>query len=167
MKLHCDIVVHFLCFRMNLKYSLLAKALFEKIYDSKKCSFEKPGEKAGLQQWLERKSVKFPADTLRNKLCKWVKRVRVDDSQCVRDSLAKASGHDVIRLPPYHSEYKPIELNWELMKGYVARNNTTYRLDDVLRLMNEFVNCIDNEKGQSCCRHVITYQHKARSLGEG
>ena len=28
------------------------------------------------------------------------------------DEMAKASGHEVVRLPPYHCELNPIELAW-------------------------------------------------------
>ena len=75
--------------------------------------------------------------------------------------MANSAGHEVIRLPPYHSDNNPIELIWAQMKGYVARHNTTYRLDDVLRLMNESVNSISKEKWQTCCRHVIDIEQEA------
>src|SRR5277367_6580138 len=44
------------------------------------------------------------------------------------DEIAKAAGHKVLRLPPYHCELNPIEMAWAQVKGYIARNNTTYKL---------------------------------------
>jgi transposase len=51
--------------------------------------------------------------------------------------MAKKEGHTVIRLPPYHCELNPIELVWSQVKGYVARNNTTFKMEDVRRLVYE------------------------------
>ena len=39
--------------------------------------------------------------------------------------MFKEAGHEVIRLPPYHSELNPIELVWAFMKGYVEINKTS------------------------------------------
>ncbi|CAB3249991.1 unnamed protein product [Arctia plantaginis] len=41
------------------------------------------------------------------------------------DQLALESGHEVIRLPPYHCQYNPIELVWAQAKNEVASKNTT------------------------------------------
>lgn len=39
----------------------------------------------------------------------------------VIDNLAKDAGHTILRLPPYHCEFNPIELAWAMVKGYVKR----------------------------------------------
>lgn len=31
------------------------------------------------------------------------------------DKMAKAAGHKVVRLPPYHCELSPIELAWSVI----------------------------------------------------
>lgn len=38
------------------------------------------------------------------------------------DEIAKRSGHEVIRTPPYHPELQPIELCWGIVKNHLARN---------------------------------------------
>jgi hypothetical protein len=43
-------------------------------------------------------------------------------------------GHEVIRTPVRHYELNPIELIWAQVKGFVAKNNTTFRLKDVKEL---------------------------------
>ncbi|PSN56834.1 hypothetical protein C0J52_08287 [Blattella germanica] len=53
--------------------------------------------------------------------------------------MAKEQGKLVIRLPPYHCELNPIELIWAQVKGYVARNNKTFNIKDVKRLLAEAV----------------------------
>jgi hypothetical protein len=42
--------------------------------------------------------------------------------------------HLVIRTPVQHCELNPIELIWVQVKGFVAKNNTTFRLKDVKEL---------------------------------
>ena len=37
----------------------------------------------------------------------------------VIDEIAKAAGHKVVRLPPYHCELNPIEMAWAQVKGYI------------------------------------------------
>jgi len=51
-------------------------------------------------------------------------------------------GHEVIRLPPYHCQYNPIELIWAQVKGEVATKNTTFKLADVEKLMHEAIDSV-------------------------
>ena len=37
----------------------------------------------------------------------------------VIDELAKAPGHEVVRLPPYHCELNSIEFCWSQVKGHI------------------------------------------------
>ena len=36
--------------------------------------------------------------------------------RCVIDEIARACGHEVLRLPPYHCTLNPIELVWAQLK---------------------------------------------------
>jgi transposase len=46
-------------------------------------------------------------------------------------------GHKILFLPPYHSNHNPIENMWGHVKGYVARNQTKFTMDEVKRLVKE------------------------------
>jgi len=46
-------------------------------------------------------------------------------------------GHEVVRLPPYHCQYNPIELIWAQVKGDVAKKNVSFKIADVEKLVNE------------------------------
>ena len=46
----------------------------------------------------------------------------------VIDKIAKAAGHEVVRLPPYHCELHPIEMAWAQVKGYIRVHNTKFTL---------------------------------------
>ena len=48
-----------------------------------------------------------------------------------KSSIAKKSGHEVLRLPPYHCELDAIELVWADIKNFVAKENTTRNLETV------------------------------------
>ena len=50
------------------------------------------------------------------------------------DKIANLHGHAVIRTPVRHCELNPIELIWVQVKGFVAKNNTTFRIKDVKEL---------------------------------
>jgi transposase len=47
------------------------------------------------------------------------------------DQIANEMGHLVIRLPPYHCQYNPIELICAKVEGEFAQLNDTFRLSDV------------------------------------
>ena len=47
--------------------------------------------------------------------------------------MAKAVGHEVVRLPPYHCELNPIELAWSQVKHYI-KNNKLFTLTAVKEL---------------------------------
>lgn len=80
------------------------------------------------------------------------------------DELAKAVGVEVLRLPPYHCELNPIELVWADVKGYVARKNTTFKMADVKKLLQEALGNISAEKWQNCISHVIKEESKLDRL---
>ena len=47
------------------------------------------------------------------------------------DQIATDNGMEVVRLPPYHCHYNPIELTWAFLKGYAARHNVDGKLASV------------------------------------
>jgi len=53
--------------------------------------------------------------------------------------LIESTGQFVLMLPPYYCEMNPIKLVWGIMKGDVARNNTTYKMGDIKRLFLDAV----------------------------
>ncbi|KAJ4431369.1 hypothetical protein ANN_19966 [Periplaneta americana] len=53
------------------------------------------------------------------------------------DNIAAEMGHEVVRLPPYHCQYNPIELIWATVKGEVAEKNKTFKIKDVRMLLEE------------------------------
>jgi transposase len=67
-------------------------------------------------------------------------------------------GHPVIRLPPYHCQYNPIQLIWAKVKGKVTQLNNTFRLSDVERLMNEAIDRVTKDDWISRAEHTEKLQ---------
>ncbi|KAH7960594.1 hypothetical protein HPB49_021464 [Dermacentor silvarum] len=70
------------------------------------------------------------------------------------DAVAKAAGHDVVRLPPYLSPLNPFELIWSEVEGYAAANSTTDTLAVVEKLLQENINVVTADKWLKACSHV-------------
>jgi transposase len=62
------------------------------------------------------KNIAFEAAMLKAELLVLVKRKRKFESYVV-DELAAQEGKTVLRLPPYHCEFNPIELIWAQIKN--------------------------------------------------
>jgi len=81
-------------------------------------------------------------------------------SSYIIDNLAKDAGHTVLRLPPYHCEFNPIELAWAMVKGYVKQNNTTYKVEDVRQLLSTAIERVTPENWKNFIKHVIHEENK-------
>jgi len=82
-------------------------------------------KKADILEWLNSKGITFDRPLLKAQLLTKVKKLKPRTKSYVIDNLAKDAGHTVLRLPPYHCEFNPIELAWAMVKGYVKQENTT------------------------------------------
>jgi 2C-methyl-D-erythritol 2,4-cyclodiphosphate synthase len=70
------------------------------------------------------------------------------------DEYLKKQGHDVLRLPPYHCEFNPIELILGDIKGFVSRQNSTFKQNDVKELIHKGFAQVNELKWQKACNHV-------------
>ena len=71
------------------------------------------------------------------------------------DVLAKQTGHEVLRSPPYRCQLNPIEMVWVHVKKYVAQNNSHFKIDAVHRLLLEALDIVDSEQWQRDEKHVM------------
>ncbi|XP_049956888.1 uncharacterized protein LOC126473692 [Schistocerca serialis cubense] len=92
--------------------------------------------KADIIQWLKRKNVSFSVDETEAELLS-KEEIAGAKKTYELDQLANEMAHQVVRLPPYHSQYNPIELVWAQVKREVAKRNTTFKLADVEKLTHE------------------------------
>jgi len=74
------------------------------------------------------------------------------------DEIALSMGHEVIRLPPYHCQYNPIELIWAQVKGKVAEQNTSFKMADVEQLVHNALDSITTDDWKRCVLHCNKLQ---------
>ncbi|KAL4123323.1 hypothetical protein QTP88_015520 [Uroleucon formosanum] len=115
--------------------------------------------KAVLLEWLNSRGITFDRPMLKAQLLTKVL-TKPRTKSYVIDNLAKDAGHTVFRLPPYHCEFNPIELAWAMVKMYVKRENTTYKIDDVRQLLNSAIEQITAENWKNFIKHVIDEEDK-------
>ena len=89
-----------------------------------------------MQDWLTARGIEYPEHALKWELYDIIKASKVSPKYAV-DEMVKAAGHEVVRLPPYHSELNPIELAWSQVKRYIKENNTLFTLTAVKELTNK------------------------------
>ena len=77
--------------------------------------------KGEIVDWLQRHNIPHNSSNTRLELLELVKQDAASkEKQYELDLIAQEKGHRVVRLPPYHCQYNPIELIWAQVKGYVA-----------------------------------------------
>ncbi|KAH0822407.1 hypothetical protein GEV33_000384 [Tenebrio molitor] len=62
------------------------------------------------------------------------------------EELAAAHNVKILRTPPYHCELNPIEMIWAQVKGYVAANNKTFKLEDDRLLLEKGIQNVTPER---------------------
>ena len=72
----------------------------------------------------------------------------------VIEEMAKAAGHEVVRIPPYHCELNPIELCWSQVKVYLKEYNKEFTLTAVKCLTYEGFNKVGAAEWKKNIEHV-------------
>jgi len=116
--------------------------------------------KADIIVWLESKAEVVDKSMVIRELIPIVNRLKPMHNKYVIDEMVKTHNKDVLRLPPYHCELNPIELVWSSVKNYVRKNNTTFKLQDVKRLLIEGVQRVDSEMWKNFIKHVVDEEDK-------
>ena len=90
-------------------------------------------KKTVLQNYLTQHNIPFSATDTKKVLYEKIKQKKTPVVYKT-DKIANLHVHEVLRTPVRHCELNPIELIWAQVKGFVAKNNTTFRLKDVKEL---------------------------------
>ena len=106
--------------------------------------------KGEMQDWLTAHNIKFPERALKSELLS----LSNPQPKYVIDELAKASVHEVVRLPPYHCELNPIELCWSQVKGHIKEHNQKFTLSAVKDLTYEGFRRVGPEQWRKNISHV-------------
>lgn len=115
-------------------------------------------KKINVQKWLQEKGVQFsPLETL-PELRERVKQLIPQEKKYELDQIALSMGHEVIRLPPYHCQYNPIELIWAQVKGKIAEENTSFKIADVEKLAHDALDSVTVDDWKRCVTHCNKLQ---------
>jgi transposase len=80
------------------------------------------------------------------------------------DTLAEEMGNKIVRLPPYHCCFNPIELVWATLKRNIRNNNTNSKFSvETITLIENEVNKIDHTLWSDCINHVLKIEETYRS----
>lgn len=117
-----------------------------------------------LLHWLQEHNV--PADMGMTKVMLYtlVQQNKPATPTYVIDEMAHSYGHEVIRLPPYHCHFNPIELVWADVKFYVRNNNKSFTVTEVERLFREGVAKIDATTWKNKVHHVEKLINEAQKI---
>lgn len=109
--------------------------------------------KKKIEDWLREKNIPFTDET-KSELILKVAPYKENRKIYELDKIAEEKGHTVIRLPPYHCKYNPIELIWAQVKGKVGERNKSFKLADVQKLLHEELDNITAEDWRKCVKHT-------------
>ena len=114
--------------------------------------------KDDMLSWLRNRNIEFENIMTKPELYEIIKRNKPPIIYKT-DELAWQWGHTVLRTPVRQCELNPIELVWAQVKHFVAKGNTTYRMSDVKKLVEDGLESITPEKWKKCCDHVIELEN--------
>jgi transposase len=117
-------------------------------------------KKADMIQWLTRKDIPFSSNMLKPELYRLICLHKSIYKEFAIDKLLTESGHDVLRLPPYHPDLNPIENIWSIIKGYVASKNVDMTLSVVEKLVKEKMSSVTSVEWDNVCRHACQKENE-------
>lgn len=110
--------------------------------------------KEEMIKWLIDNGIPFTPCMFKPQLYELIKLNKPKSKKYVFDALLQNQGHFVLRLPPYHPDLNPIELIWAQLKNWVAAHNTTFKMEDIIKLCEQKLESIGNEEWGKVCAHV-------------
>ncbi|CAH1978972.1 unnamed protein product [Acanthoscelides obtectus] len=111
--------------------------------------------KKNIQDWLTNQDIPFLNTMFKTELLSIVARNKPPKIYVI-DELAEQHGHKVLRLPPYHCIFNPIELIWGIAKGYynrhIGRDGNSEK--DCLDMWNEALQTVTPDMWKNSVRHT-------------
>ncbi|CAI5437998.1 unnamed protein product [Caenorhabditis angaria] len=80
----------------------------------------------------------------------------------VIDEEARSQGVEILRLPPYHCIYNPIELVWAALKFYLKTNCENMKLSEARKCALEWLKNYTAAEAAACIRHVEDLEEETR-----
>ncbi|CAK1600945.1 unnamed protein product [Parnassius mnemosyne] len=107
-------------------------------------SFQNPApnsnhRKQAMIDWFKYRNINHSGSMLKPQLYQLLLQNKARFVEYKIDNLLQEHGHSVLRLPPYHPDFNPIENIWAMVKGYVAKK----------KRVNEYGHYNEINKGKS------------------
>ncbi|XP_064091958.1 uncharacterized protein LOC135205384 isoform X2 [Macrobrachium nipponense] len=111
--------------------------------------------KSEVIEWLSSNNVTHDPSATKPKLLQ-IAKCHKEKQRYVIDEIARANGHEVLRLPPYYCQFNPIELIWAQIKGDIRKNNSNANqsLKTVEQLTRLAIDKVTTEDWKKCFHHV-------------
>lgn len=111
--------------------------------------------KEKIQIWLKTKNIDFSDTAFKAELLQIAGADRTEEHYVV-DNLIREHGHEVLRLPPYHCQFNPIELVWGICKEYYDKHIGKDGFSDeaVLAMWNEALSQVSSSIWSNCVNHT-------------
>lgn len=116
--------------------------------------------KADIVAWLQNKNIIHNPNNTKSELLYIVRQHKEKYKVYELDAIANEMGHEVVRLPPFHCHYNPIELIWAQIKNEVAAHNKSFKIADVRKLLLEAIAKVTVEDWKKCVKHSETLQEE-------
>lgn len=116
--------------------------------------------KEAIREWLVKKGVQLCDSMLKVELYDLAKTLCSGKKTYRIDTLAAKARHRVIRLPPYHCQYNPIELIWAQVKTYIAKRST-FKVAEEKPLVEEALGNVTPENWKQAVKHAENLQEQA------
>lgn len=111
--------------------------------------------KRKLISWLEEKKIEYPSTALKDVIWK-ITSCSLPDKIYHLDKYVENFGHKILRLPPYHCQYNPIEMVWSESKRRFDSEilKTKYTDNDVLGTWSNALQEVTPIKWANYVRHT-------------
>ena len=119
-------------------------------------------KKIEIKEWLIKKGEQPGDELLKSQLLLLTKKYNTGKKYLI-DTIAKDAGHRVVRLPPYHCQYNPIELIWAQVKKNIADKNN-YKLADLKILVKQSLEQVTPAHWMNVVRHTDKLQENYAKL---
>ncbi|GFW90789.1 DDE_3 domain-containing protein [Trichonephila clavipes] len=111
--------------------------------------------KSAIQESLTEKKVAWNQDLIKIELLQKVNQIKHLYNGYRVEEIAEKFGHKILGLPPYHYELNPIEMIWSQVKGYVAKENKTFKLNQINELVTKGIDKVSTQNWINCINHLI------------
>lgn len=112
-------------------------------------------KKADIQEWLQKRNIRFQQNFLKAELLEIVKRWK-PEKRYEADELAARYGHQVLRLPPYHCIFNAIENIWGITKNFYNKNigRDGFDIEKSINMWEEALSKITPDVWAATVRHT-------------